>query len=292
MTSTGTLLAQIIPILLQTVLRRMYAPEDFGLFGVYASIVGITTIFYSLRYAQTINIPRSDVIAANLFTLSIFISIAFTLLLSLIFFVFSDFILELVNIPKEKSSFLFFIPISSFLFSLFRVISFWLIRKKEFRLAALNKIYRRSSEGGVNLALGFSGSYFGLIIGDIVGNIVNVISGINKLARIGFSFKKVSIHKMKYSALRFKDMPKYNVIPALLNSLCLFLPAIYVNKLYGTATAGYFNLTMLVLNVPLALLGNSLSEVLTQRLAEKRYSKKQVLPEVYKLMKLLELDHC
>ena len=42
---SGTALAQIITVAVAPLLTRLYNPVDFGIFGVYASIVGILARF-------------------------------------------------------------------------------------------------------------------------------------------------------------------------------------------------------------------------------------------------------
>ena len=37
----GTIFAQIISILISPILTRIYTPEDFGIYGIYMSIVSI-----------------------------------------------------------------------------------------------------------------------------------------------------------------------------------------------------------------------------------------------------------
>lgn len=286
---SGTVIAQLIPILLQPFLRRMYLPEDFGLLGVYSSIVSIVTVLMTFRYSQTINIPNNDIVAINIFALSIFIATSFTTIITIIILIFGNTLIKIIGISQSRSAYLFYIPLSSFLFSIYEIINFWLIRKKEFKLSALNKIYRRLSEGLINLSFGVKGIYYGLIAGDIFGNIVNVVSGLNRLKNYRPILKYVSKKRMFYVAKRFSDMPKYNLLPQLLNSMCIFLPAIFINKLYSSQIAGYFNLTMLVLNIPIVLIGNSISEVLTQRLSEKRNKKLTVKREIKKIVKVLAI---
>jgi O-antigen/teichoic acid export membrane protein len=270
---SGTVIAQLIPILLQPILRRMYLPEDFGLFGVYTSIIGIVTVISTLRYSQTINIPKNDIVATNLFALSFIIAFIIYVILTIFIFIFNDSILKIFGIPGNRSFFLYFIPFSAFLFSTFEVINFWLIRKKEFKLAALNKIYRRSTEGIINVGLGIRGFYFGLIFGDIIGNIANVFSGVRRLKLIKFNLRDVSIKKIFFVAKKYSDMPKFNLLPQTLNSICLFLPPLLINKFYSSETAGYFNLTLLVLNIPIVFIGNSISDVLIQRISDRKNNK-------------------
>lgn len=282
--TAGTVVAQLIPVLLQPALRRLFEPEEFGLLSVYMSIVGITTIFLTLRYAQTINIPKNDIEAKNIFILSMLLSFSFTIVLYLIIILFDDEILNLMNIPSTKKHYLYLAPLSSLFFSVYNSINFWLIRKKEFRLSSLNKIYRRSSEGSIHIASGLASKSFGLVLGDLVGNFINIVSGTHKLYKIHFNFKGLSYRKLWYVIKRYSDMPKYNALPAVLNSMSLYLPAIFINKFYSSNIAGEFHLTTLLLNVPIVFVGKSISDVLIQRLAEKRYKKAKIWPEMRKLM--------
>jgi len=286
---SGTVIAQLIPILLQPILRRMYSPEDFGLFGVYTSIIGVVTVISTLRYSQTINIPKNDIVSTNLFALSFITAFIFYVLLTIFIIFFNDSILKISGIPSNRSLFLYFIPFSAFLFSTFEVINFWLIRKKEFKLAALNKIYRRSTEGIINVGFGLRGSYVGLIFGDIIGNIANVFSGIRRLKHIKFNFRNVSIRKIFFVARKYSDMPKFNLVPQTLNSICLFLPPFLINKFYSSETAGYFNLTLLVLNIPIVFVGNSISDVLIQRISDRRNNKLSIKKDFFNLVIVLSI---
>jgi O-antigen/teichoic acid export membrane protein len=51
-------LGQAITVLVSPILTRLYTPEDFGVFGVYASILGIVTVVASLRYEYALPLPE------------------------------------------------------------------------------------------------------------------------------------------------------------------------------------------------------------------------------------------
>ena len=48
----GTFIAQLIPILLQPVLKRLFTVEEFGVFDIYFRSVGLLAIVFSLKYEQ------------------------------------------------------------------------------------------------------------------------------------------------------------------------------------------------------------------------------------------------
>ena len=265
---TGIGVAQLIPILMQTFLRRMFLPEVFGAFAVYMSVVGILVIISSLRYQIAIVIPEKDKEAANIFFLVLFINSVFFLILLTTIVFFKNTVAALLDFPAKYDYWLYFLPFSVLLFSVYDSINYWLIRKKAFKASAINKISRRSFEGITQATFGFLKQPFGLVIGDIVGNIANNISGIIQIRKYGLSLslfnKKYVISVMK----KHSDFPK-NSIPALLNTVGTLLPIILINKFYSETVTGYFDLTRLVLSVPSILISAAISKVLLQNISEK-----------------------
>src|SRR5664279_3094846 len=78
---SGTALAQVIPMLLQPVLRRAFAPEVFGSYSVYRSLIGMLIIISSFKYELAIILPRKDTEATNVFFLAILLNVFFNLIL-------------------------------------------------------------------------------------------------------------------------------------------------------------------------------------------------------------------
>ncbi|MCK5823357.1 MAG: oligosaccharide flippase family protein [Bacteroidales bacterium] len=267
---SGTAIAQIIAVLFQLIVRRIYTPADFGAFAVYMSLVGIVATVVTLRYELAIVLPKKDKTAANVFFLSIIINFLFSLLLFIAVLIFKDKLVSFLNFPADYSYWLFFVPLSVFLFSLYQSINYWLIRKKAYKSSSINKIVRRSAEGSVQASFGYLKVPFGLVIGDFVGNIANNISGFYQILKNKFKFSYINKTELIYVLKRYKEFPKYNTFPALFNSISLLLPIILINKFYSQTLTGYFDLSRVVLAMPLALITTSLSQVLLQHISEKK----------------------
>lgn len=58
--SSGTVLSQLVPIIASPLLTRIYAPADFGLYGVVVSIATLLAIFITLRVDHGIIVSPSD----------------------------------------------------------------------------------------------------------------------------------------------------------------------------------------------------------------------------------------
>ncbi len=109
----------------------------------------------------------------------------------------------------------------------------------------------------------------GLIYGDLIGKLANVISGIFQGMKAGLSLRLYSPAMMKKVLVKYSEYPKFNVIPSIMSACSFLLPAILINKFFSSENAGFFDLSKLLLSIPLALVATSISNVMLQRVSER-----------------------
>jgi len=283
----GTVLAQLIPLVLQLYLRRVYTPEDFGAFSVYFNLLSVFIIFCSLRYESAVVLPKNDIVSKNVLSLAILLTVFFGFLLFLFLLFFKHQFCEWVNFPTRYVNYLYLLPFSAMLFSVYQILNYWLVRNKLYKSSAINKVSRRFFEGLTQVLLsGFRSS--GLFMGDLIGNLANVLSGIFQIKRNHkIAIKHISIRKMKFAAIRYKDFPLYNLGPTLLSSIANIVPFILINKFYSTEELGYIDLTKMVLSIPLAFVSVTISQVLFQQVSEHRNNNNTILVEIKKILNIL-----
>jgi O-antigen/teichoic acid export membrane protein len=274
---TGTVLAQLISILLQPFLRRFFSPEAFGIYSVYLSLVGIVAVVASLRYDDAVVLPVKDKDSANLITLSLIFNFLINLIIFILILIFGRKLLNFFNLPANfPVSILYLIPAGAFLFNVYQTFNYWLIRGKKYKRVSLNKLIRRGTEGLAQVSFAFLKYPKGLIFSDIIGQIANVVAVIYQAFKYDFHFKMVSLIKLKYVLKKYSEFPRYNLVPAFMSTCSFFLPPIFINKFFSAENAGFFDLSKLILSIPLAFVASSISNVLLQRIAE-RCNKKQSL---------------
>ncbi len=266
---SGTAIAQLILIGFQLILRRLYPPDAFGTFGVYMSIVGLLVILSTLRYDLSVVLPKKDSIANNLMISGILLSLLVNTIVFIVILVFKDNLAVMIGFPAKYSNWLYFIPLSTFLFSSYQMINYWLTRKGAFKSIATNKIFRRSTEGITQSTLGAFYFNGGLISGDIAGNIINLLSGIRQSIKNGFTFKSINKRMMIYGLKRYINFPKFQALPAVLNTASILLPIFLINKYFDNDTAGYFDLSRQILAVPIAFITAALSQVLLKEYGDR-----------------------
>jgi len=285
---TGTVIAQVITIILQPVLRRLYPAEVFGVFSVYMSLIGILSVAGSLRYEDTIVLPRKDKEATNIVFLSLFFNTIFSLLLFILILVFGKPLFSFLNIPESfPSGVLYLVPLSVFLYNSFQYLNNWLIRKKRFSSVSLNKISRRGTEGVTQVIFALSRNPRGLIISDIIGQSANIAMAAYQSFRSGFSFKHVGLTKLRYVFTKYSDFPKYNLITTIAGTCSFMLPPIFVNKFYSSETAGYFDLARVILSIPVVFLTTAFSNVLFQKVSERFNLKESFAGDLKRILLIL-----
>jgi O-antigen/teichoic acid export membrane protein len=286
---TGTAIAQVLLIGFQAVIRRLFTPEEFGAFAVYISIVSILVIFSTLRYEFSIILPKDHATGNSLFIGGIVISLVINILSFVFIICFNGFISHTLNFPDQFNHWLYFIPASGFLFSSYQLINFWLTRNGAFKAIAVNKVMRRSTEGLVQTILGFKTVSLGLVFGDLMGNIGHIFSGVRQMRKHNFSLKNISILSVKQSLLKYIHFPKYQALPAILNTTSMLLPVFFINKFYSHETVGYFDLSRQILALPMAFITASLTQVLLKEYSDKKNAGKSLTKSVLKTSFLLAI---
>jgi len=119
--------------------------------------------------------------------------------------------------------------------------------------------------------------------GEMSGRLVYAIVAAKQAVRFGFSGDDLSIKKIRSMAVRYKEFPIYQTIPALLNTLSLMLPLLMVNSFYSAEITAGFDLCRQVLALPLALITTAMSQLLLQKFTEQRHAKQSIMPGFLKL---------
>lgn len=214
----------------------------------------------------------------------------FNLVLLLLVIILGHSIIEFLNLPDDFPTIvLYFIPAAAFLVNAFQGFNSWLIRKKKFKRVSANKLVRRSSEGVAQVSLGLAGFSNALIISDILGQIANIIFAIWQSLKNGLKISLISIKELKYVLKQYSEFPKYNLLPAFMSACSFYLPPIFINKFYSAEFAGYYDLTKLILSVPIAFVATSVSSVILQKSSEKFLAGESIMKDIKPMIYLVLL---
>lgn len=282
----GTIVAQLIPILFQPLLRRMYTPEEFGTAALFVTSVGMLVALANFKYESAIVLPEKDEEAHQLIGGGVLISLFFAMIIWVLILVLKPTILHFFELNEKEINYLFLIPLSVFFVSSYQCFNFYLIRKKAYKASARNKVYRRGSEAVVQSATGWFGYNQGLLFGNLIGDFVNFIGAFIQIKIQGFRIQK-DLKQLKETLRKYWQFPVYHAFPSFLNTISLTLPVFIVHHAFGKAETGQFDLSRLVLSLPMALISTALSQVYLQHQAEKIRNKQGIESDFWKVSKVL-----
>lgn len=282
----GTILSQAIPIGLAPVLARIFDKSEFALYYLYFS--GITMFFtlFTLRYEQAVVLPETKREANHLIVLASLISIAMGLFFSVSCFFLRDQIALWVN-NTGFAKWVFMVPIAMTFIGVYQAFNYFLTREKNFLGSSINRITQRVVEGIVNITTGLLHIPGGQILGDFSGRIGVTVMSSSQSARLGFTLKDFDFKLMKSLAKRYYQFAVYGSFPAFLNSVSSNIPILFVSNFFNENVVADFGYSRMILAMPLSIISVNISQVLLQRIVEKKNKGENVYRELKKIFLML-----
>jgi len=268
---TGTTFAQTLTVIVTPILTRIYKPEDFGILGIYTSIMGVMAIICCGRYEQAIVLPEKDEDASNLGLLSILWTIVSAIFVLIIIIALRREIGSLLKAPNIVC-WLWVLPINILFIGMFQTLNYWNTRFQQYKVLAARQMTQSFTTAGTQLGLGFLKTLEagGLIVGQLIGLIVATVYLISSVAIKDFEMIKKSLSKQKLRqvAIQYKKYPIYSMLPSVLDSLTVALPVIFFTKFFDLDITGQYSLGVRLLYLPASLIGAAVAQVYFQKLAE------------------------
>lgn len=258
----GAALGQAITVLVSPILTRLYSPEDFGVFGVYASILGIITVIASLRYEYALPLLEDDETAANILCLCFAILLGTTILSWIGVSSIGEKIVAWANVPRLKP-YLWLIPLGMLGAGAYQILNYWAVRKRDFQRIARTRINRGVSRAALQVGVGFAHSgALGLLLGQLAGETTGSTSlGLAAWKKDRTHFKTVSLKGIGKAGARYKRFPLLSSWADLLEGLGTQLPQLLFAAFYSFEVAGWFALGQRVIAAPLNIVVNSVAQV-------------------------------
>jgi O-antigen/teichoic acid export membrane protein len=282
---SGNSVSLILPFALAPFITRIYSPEDFAGYELFAAIVAMIATLGSLRYEYGIILPKTEEEADGVVKLSFRILISATVLSALLLIPLRENIGDLSG-STSLESLIWWVPPAVFFTGGVVILNQYLMRLEQFKVMATNKILATASNHGSKYLFGLAlPSSLGLVLGHLVGMVIPFLSLFTRTQIRQLVKRLVSKrYELKAIAKKYREFPLYNTPHAFYDEGHKTLLFFLISLAYGEALLGLFALTIRYLRIPVQVFGSSLSQVFMPRVVKDRTAGKDIRPLVRRLM--------
>lgn len=266
----GSAASQAISFLFAPVLTRLFKPEVFGDLAVFTSITGIIGIIACLRYEMAIVLPEDDAAGYGLLRLSWFFAAGIAAITALVFLSFGPRIFTAFGAVR-LSTLWFYVPITIVLGGWSQASMLWLTRRARFGALAMTKVLPVITLNAISVGLGVIGyrELGARLFAALAGSLTSV--AILAWTLRGDLPKSTEKRPSAIQLLKeYKNSLIYDVWAALTNNISWMLVPILVNYYYGSYAAGQYSIGLRVIQIPISIIGASISQVFLKSANDRR----------------------
>jgi len=258
--ASGAMGGQLVALVLSPALTRLYAPSEFGVFGVYAAVLYMLLAFSSLRYEIAIPLVGEDEDARHLTVLAVLIALACALLVVPVVAV-----LRRVSPWEHWWVFQWYLPLGVAAAGVYNVFIYVRLREAAHAMVATTRFFQLLAGSVCQLLLGF----FGLgVAGLVLGQVIGLSLGVSKLAKSSLlEFPRVfkNASKMREQLAAQKRLAIFDAPSALLAVANNHIPTLLLSAIFSPAAGGMYALAQRVFAAPLTLASGALSAALLSK---------------------------
>lgn len=253
---TGGALAQALPLLLGPWLARLYSPQEFGIYHLFAAVAANIAVVACARYEFALPLAADAREADALRRLGLVLLAGVTVLCALGAALWAW---------MGSASWPLWLPLSVAVLGALSLATLWATRAQRFRALAGARVLQHGGGAAAQVAAGVAqGGVHGLIAAPIAAALAALA-----LLRLplGRGASTGSADELKAAAQRHREFPLLNTPHAFLGALQDTLTMALITAQLGAAAGGAWGLALRYLKAPATLVGGALSQALYPRLA-------------------------
>ena len=255
--ASGTVVSQVIILLMMPVLTRVLGPASFGGLALFSSTYAVLAGFLTMKYEQSILLPKDDAVASALTALTVQLSSVLSGMLL--------FAMAIAATSGLLPIYWLCLPICTLLIAIHSSTQQWSARLRDYRAYSSSLILG----AGVNsvmcivLALVFGDSPVTLVLAFTCGLLASVGYMLAR-QRVGFELIRVAgrAHWQRLARLarQYCEFPIHVLPTSLAIGAASYGPALVIGAVYPLSTTGFYAIATKFVLLPGLLLGGALSE--------------------------------
>lgn len=263
---SGSIIAQVFPVLVAPILSRLYSPDEFGILGTVVAYSGVLIALGAFRMELGFVFEKKNEKKLELlrFCFQVVSSLA---VISLFCFLCYYFVRGIEN---KTSSYLFFVPVVFLVSSMILITQHYLNSEKLYKVYSYSQVLRTIFTSVSKLVAGFFGfGVLGLVVSVISGSIISLFYIFKKTAVFsGMKSIKLTCDTKKSWVNKNIKFIKYTAPQDFLNSISSQLPVFILGYYYGVIYVGFYWFCIGFLRLPIAFIGNATRNVFYKEITD------------------------
>ncbi|MBI5995333.1 lipopolysaccharide biosynthesis protein [Clostridium perfringens] len=273
----GTVLAQLINVILQPILTRIIPTEQLGIYTYIISLANIVIPIASLKMDMLV-VSEKDENQAQLITdLSIYIILLVSVVYLIIIFI--GYFLPNKNMFNKYGSVIFIIPLLVFTNGMRFLFISYNNRYKEYKVISLVAIVREAMRAVFQVGSGLiTGGAFWQILGYGISPLIGLRLQMKKYKELK-KIRKILSFSQCFDLIKNKGYRQITyLVPAqFINSFSTSIITISITNLFSATTLGYYSAGVRLLEIPMIFITANVSKVCYQKISENVSKKKTVM---------------
>ncbi|MCR4659516.1 MAG: oligosaccharide flippase family protein [Bacteroidales bacterium] len=273
---SGTAGAQAITVAAYFFLTRIYGPDDFGLLGIFCSVLDVLIILSTCKYELSIVASDSDREASAVAALSLRLNAIVSLLLLAV----TAALVLTGALPgklRELGPLALLIPPMIYFSGTSRIYENIFNRRRKYSTIAGSEAAAAATTVGLKAGLGLAGLlHSGLPIGTVLGRAAGNIVYRLRLHRLPSTTRQ----ERRQAAVKHRNYPLFVAPKDFAASLSTNLPLIWLAQYADLGEAGFYSLAIAFTFRPVNIINVSVEKVLYSRAMEHLQKREPIWPEV------------
>lgn len=255
----GGIVGQGILVLVSPLLTRLYSPEEFGVFAVFASLSMVVSVVSALCYDRAIPMAETKDDGSHLVVLSAVLTLGTSVLIGIM--ASRGILTHLTPGGSEGIGIFLLLPAAVAVLGIGQALRYWMSREDRFGMIASATILQSVVIGATQVAAGFGGmGGGGLVYGYVLGITLAFLYLLRSWRR-GAGGLAPSLEATQRLARRYIRFPQFMTPSAFANAAALEAPTILLAALFGPSLAGLYLLAQRVALGPVAVLSGAVAQV-------------------------------
>lgn len=256
--ASGSLIAQIITILVSPITTRIFTPTELGTYTLITTAVNMFGPVICLRYDLTIVTEKDDYKALAILKLSMIVSFIISILVSIGYFIY-------FNMNAKYHSLMYAIGILFILLfttGITNALTSYNNRKKQYKLMTSVYVIRTVAQNFLMVFLGIiKTGVFGLLSSQVVSQFLGIRKQGEELIQHKNEIAEIDKKDMAAVAKKYKKQLLFSTPASFANSFSYSSINIFISSLFNDATLGFYSISYRVLGLPLNVISSNVSKV-------------------------------